>query len=172
MRLRAYPGGVASLGVHFAVGDEVARRLAGVDGDDELEALVEEIEEDSLDVEHFDTDKAWDAIHRSLTDGQLEYDNGEYPLNAVILGGDQLHKGDDYVVGLLPPAQVREVADALADVDRDRLRAGYDQIDAGDYDNDVGDEDFDYTWAGFDGLPAFFRRAADAGLTVIFTVAV
>ncbi|MFC5647340.1 DUF1877 family protein, partial [Kitasatospora cinereorecta] len=69
------------------------------------------------------------AIHRSLTDGYLGYDNGTYPLNAAILGGVQLHEGDDYIVSLLTPDRVRDVADAMAGVGREALKAGYDCID-------------------------------------------
>jgi Domain of unknown function (DUF1877) len=32
------------------------------------------------------------------------------------------------------------------------------------------EDDFEYTWAYFEDLPAFFRKAALAGRSVIFTV--
>jgi hypothetical protein len=160
---------MGSRGVHFAIDDADAERLLAADGDDAVMAIVEEIEE-SGERPHADTDKAWDAIHRSLTDGRLEWDNGTYPLNAVILGGRQLHEGEDYVVAYLAPDQVRDVAAALAEVDRDRLRAGYDRIDGEDYEFATDDEDFDYTWSGFADLPPFFTAAAEAGRHVIFTV--
>ena len=43
-------------------------------------------------------DKAWDGIHRCLTEGQLGSEDGSYPLNAVILGGLPLYQGEDYVI--------------------------------------------------------------------------
>jgi hypothetical protein len=160
---------MGSRGVHFSIDDADAERLLDADGDDDaVMEIIEEIEE-SGDRPHADTDKAWDAIHRSLTDGRLDWDNGAYPLNAVILGGRLLHEGEDYIVAYLTPAQVRDVAAALAGVDRARLRTGYDRIDDEDFEY-ADDDDFDYTWSGFADLPPFFAAAASAGRHVIVTV--
>jgi Domain of unknown function (DUF1877) len=159
-----------SLGVHFAIDAHTAERLLAAADDDAVGALVEEIEEEMVGVEHCDTDKAWDAIHRSLTDGYLGYDNGTYPLNAVILGGRQLYEGDDHIVSLLVPQQVREVATVAASVDRESFKAGYGRIDGADYGPEFGDEDLAYTWSSFAELVAFLQRAAAADTHVIFTV--
>jgi Domain of unknown function (DUF1877) len=161
--------GVGSLGVHFAIDDETADRLLAATDDEAVMAVVEEIEE-SMAFNHCDTDKAWDAIHRSLTDGRLGYGNGEYPLNSAILGSCQLHEGDDYIVSHLTPKRVRDVADALELVDRDRLYAGYQAIDPENYGPEFGAGDFEYTWENFTDVVAFFRRAAETGRHVIFTV--
>lgn len=161
-----------TLGVHFAIDAEAADRLLTAADDDQVAALIEEIEEEAIGVvDHCDTDKAWDAIHRSLTDGYLGYDNGTFPLNAVILGGAQVYEGDDYIVSLLTPEQVREVAGAAAEVDQATLRAGYDRIDVEDYGPEFGDGDFAYTWSNYSDVVTFFQRAAEAGQHVIFTVA-
>ena len=40
----------------------------------------------------------------------------------MILGGEQLHDGNDYIVSYLTAVQVRDVADALAQVDEAWLR--------------------------------------------------
>jgi hypothetical protein len=159
---------MASLGVHFAIDDDTARRLLDAEDDEAVMEIIEEIEEGSADVEHYDTDKAWDGIHRSLTDGYLAYDNGQYPLNAAILGGLQVYEGDDYIVSLLTPDRVRDVANALAEVDRETLYAGYQAIDVGDYGLEYGD--FEYVWGNFTDLVPFFQRAAASGRHVIFTV--
>lgn len=161
---------MGQLGVHFAIDAATAQRLLAADDDDELSALIEEIEMELLDIDSCGTDKAWDAIHRCLTDGYLEYANGTYPLNAVILGGRQLYEGDDYIVSLLTPAQVNDVATALVEVDRDTMWTSYQHIDPDDYGINYGLGDFDYTWANFADLLSFFRRAAEAGKHVIFTV--
>jgi hypothetical protein len=160
---------VGCLGVHFAIDEDVVGRLLAAADDKEVAALIEEIEEEMVGVDHCDTDKAWDAIHRSLTDGSLGYGHDSYPLNVVILGGRQVYEGDDYIVSLVGPDQVRDAAEALATMSRDRLRAGYDRIDAAEYPY-LSDEDFDYTWTNFVDVVAFFQRAAAAGMHVIFTV--
>ncbi|MGC1211521.1 MAG: YfbM family protein [Micromonospora sp.] len=161
---------MGSLGVHFAIDEDMAARLLTAEDDEVVMALIEEVEEETAGVDHCDTDKAWDAIHRSLTDGLLGYDNGDYPLNAVILGGRQLYEGEEYIVSLLTPEQVCDAANVLTVVSRERLRAGYEAIDVADYGPEFGDEDFEYTWENFTGVIAFFERAAQSGRHVVFTV--
>jgi hypothetical protein len=97
------------LGVHFAITPGQERALLAADDEghsDMVGELLEEIEEtwhdDGLKV---DTDKAWDAIHRCLTDGTLDPDGGEYPLSLAVLGGRHLH--DEYYVVYINAAQTR-----------------------------------------------------------------
>jgi len=161
---------MACRGVHFALTDEQADRLleAAEAGDDALMEVVEEIEEAWEREWLAETDKAWDGIHRCLTDGKLEW--GDTPLHKCILGRFNLHAGDDYLINLLDPNEVAEVAAAVAAIDRDALRRGYDAIDPESYYYLVrSDSDFEYTWTNFVGLRDFFRKAADAGRAVMFT---
>src|SRR5690349_17131207 len=93
-------------GVLFAITDERVEALLGAGDDAELMGVVEEIEEAWETPFVAETDKAWDAIHRALTDGSLDNGGGEAPLNRAILGGTHLHQGDDYIVALVPSAEV------------------------------------------------------------------
>lgn len=161
---------MGSLGVHFAVPADVVARLLSASDDDGVRLVIEDIEQETPDVDHCDPDKAWDAIHRCLTDGSLGLDNGFYPLDAAVLGGRHLHEGRDYIVSLLAPDQVRDVARALAEVSGETLRASYLALDQDDYGPEFGDEDFQYTWDNFTDLVSFFHRSALAGSHVIFTV--
>lgn len=155
------------LGVHFAVTAEQEKALLSADGD-EVGELLEDLEEtwddDALKV---DTDKAWDAIHRCLTDGTLDPDAGEYPLSHAVAGGRHLHE-EDYVV-YVTADEVRDVAAALRPIDRAWLRARFDAIDDPDYGGAGDDVDFEYTWSNFEDLRAFYDRAAAAGRAVLFT---
>jgi hypothetical protein len=81
---------MARRGVHFALTEEQLSRLLGVASDEELISFVEDVEEIWDKESLAESDKAWDAIHRCLTDGSLLYESGEYPLNHVICGGRQL----------------------------------------------------------------------------------
>lgn len=74
-------------GVLFALDALDAERILACRGDDEVIALVEEVEEGWARDHLFELDKSWDALHRCLTDGDLAFGNGEYPLSHVILGG-------------------------------------------------------------------------------------
>lgn len=158
-----------SLGMHFAITDDDRRQLLQMEGDDEgLSEFVHEVIEERDDEYNVETDKAWDAIHRSLTDGRLVFDNGTRPLNLAVLGGRLLTSGEDELVVLVDKDQVAAVAAALTAVTEESLRAGYERIDVADY-PEFGDEDFDYTWENFADLTDFWRRAAASERHVIFT---
>src|SRR5688572_23759175 len=81
--------------------------------------------------EHFDdlaggqwsyqSDKAWDAIHRCLTDGRT------------------LDAGEDYTACLVEVRQVRELAAALEGISKVWLRERFDALD-GDYHGSQDDD--------------------------------
>jgi hypothetical protein len=157
------------LGYHFALtGEQERRLLAAADAGDRVAVgvLLEEIEEDDGDELRVDTDMAWDAIHRCLSDGTLDPDGGTPPLSLAVLGGRHMH--DDYYVVHVTAAQARDVAAALRGIDKKELRRRYDAI-APDYGHGLDDEDFAYTWTNFVDMRDFFGRAATAGRPVIFT---
>jgi hypothetical protein len=155
------------LGVHFAITPEEARQIQAQRNDKSLLEVVHEIEERWDEEWLQDTDKAWDAIHRSLTGGSLGW--GDTPFHKVILGKDSLHKSDSYIVNHLTPQEVTEVADAIRGIKRDEFRQGHDQIDPTDYGFPVDDEHFEYVWNWFEELQAFFNKVAGSGRWVMFT---
>lgn len=146
------------------------RLLSTNDDGDLIEIIQEEIEEEWEDGFVMETDKAWDAIHRCLTDGKLGYENGSFPLNACIMGGEQLHEGDDYIISLVRPEKVSEVANALMSITESEMKTKYLAFDPDDYDGEMGDEDFKYTWDWFKDLPSLFKNAAKESRAVLFTV--
>ncbi len=157
-------------GVHFALTAEQASRLMDtpVSNNETLMAFVEDVEE-AWDKEWLqETDKSWDAIHRCLTDGKLEF--GETPWHKCILGSDNQYEGEDYIINFLSPEEVKEVAAVMKDIDRDELRRRYDAIDAETYQGELSDSDFEYTWSWFPHLRDFFRKAASANRAMLFTV--
>lgn len=157
-----------TLGVHFAITGAQADALLDAEDDGDLADLVEEIEE--AGESSYETDKAWDAIHRCLSNGTLEITEGEPPLNRVILGGRLLNEeSTDYVVVVMPE-EVQEIADALRKVTEDWLRDRYETLPFPDYQGEKSDEDWAYTWESFQGLVPFFAEAARDERHVIFTV--
>lgn len=155
--------------VHFALTTEQASRLMNTPGanNDFLLAFVREIEE-AWDEEWLqETDKSWDAIHRCLTDGKLEF--GDSPFHKCILGSDNLYEGNDYIMSFLDPDEVKEVAEAIKDIDRDELGRRYSEIDTERY-GELSDSDFEYTWSWFPHLRDFFQKAAAANRSMLFTV--
>lgn len=161
------------LGVHFSLSAEEAQRLRDFEvEDDRLEYVRETLEEEYF-AEHKDrlaqSDKAWDAMHRTLADGLLTDDGGDYPLNHVILGGERLYLDPDYIMVLKTPEQVRDVAAVLPAIDEAEFRRRYFAIDAYDYGPELGEDDFGYTWSNFEDVRSFWLRAASEGRFVLFT---
>jgi len=157
-------------GVLFALNDEQADSLSSAEGDANVIAIIERIEEAWNTDWLAETDKAWDAMHRALTDGKLEYSNGDYPLKLTILAGFQLVETDNYVASITTEDEVGDVANSLSKIDKDKLRVGYNQIDPADYGSPLSDEDFEYTWSYFQDVAALYQRAAKEKRAVLFTV--
>lgn len=164
---------MAARGVHFALtAEEIDQLLALTTDSERLVHVRDQIEESFFDERPDDlveTDKTWDAIHRCLTDGTLRVDSAQ-PLGVVILGGKSLYSGDDYIMTLKDPGQVRAAAPLLAAVTERRFRATYEQIDQASYGGQLSDDDFEGTWDGFVELREFWERAAELGRNVLFTV--
>lgn len=162
---------MACRGVHFAIEIATMERLVGAKSDAEtLEIVQEDIEGRWDEAWLHETDKSWDALHRCLGNGTLDIPGGFAPLVAAVLGGEQRHSGAGFIVSLVRPEQVREVADALAQVTREWLRQRYDALNPNSYDGELGEDDFRYTWSWFEGLPDLYERAALDGRAVVFTV--
>ena len=161
------------LGVLFSLDENTISKLKSFESDeDRLDFLQEDIEENIMtnDPERFaEFDKSWDALHRSLTDGKFEWANGTYPLNHVILGGQQIYFEDDYIMSLKTPDQVENIAEAIVTITEEELRKGYNKIDSKDYGFDLTDEDFEYTWTWFQNSLEFWKKAASEKRFVLFT---
>lgn len=164
---------MSCLGVHFALTPEEVSALEAFDDEqDRLAFVQEELEERYLEEPKAyaaESDKAWDAMHRALSDGRLTWDGGEFPLNHTVLGGELLYTDADYIMSLKTPEQVQAISAALAAVTEEDFRARYDSIDAEDYGFELDDEDFAYTWSWFQGVRDLYRRAAAEGRFVLFT---
>lgn len=161
---------MACRGVHFAITASEADRLLKAEEESRIDIVQSEIEERGEEDWLYQTDKAWDAIHRCLCDGTLDPDGGSYPLKLAVLNGAQLYSEDDYILSLVTPTEVRDVADALAAIDQQWLRTQYDGIDPEDYGVEKTETDWEYTWDYFEGLVPFFQRAAKAERYVLFSV--
>jgi hypothetical protein len=164
---------MSCLGVLFSLDGDTVRKIKSFQSDtDRLEYLQEEVEETYF--EQFpdrvaELDKSWDALHRSLTDGKLEYSNGSFPVNHIILGGEILYEQGNYIITLKTPEQVKEIAEAVEKLNEVTLRNGYFKIDSTDYGFPLTDEDFEYTWAWFEDSKEFWKLASKESRFVLFT---
>lgn len=163
---------MGQLGSLIALNDDDARVLRACRDDASCRTFVVDVlQEREFDSQWYcSTDKAWDALHRCLAAGTLDPAGGTYPLNHVILGGEQLHRTDNFIISCKTPAQVRDIALALADVDIDSLRILHNNLDADDYGAPLDDEHLEYMCGYFANIVAFYQRAAAAGRGVVFSV--
>lgn len=161
---------MACRGVFFALNDDDAQRLLAAAGDDRgHRTTVDEIE-DKWDEEWLaETDKAWDALHRCLSDGRLNFEALTHRAMCV-LGGQQLYGGDNYIVSLLTPEQVKQVAAAIRDIDEAWIRNRCFSIPADDDELPISQADCLYTVSYFEGVQALDQKAAMSGRAMIFTV--
>ncbi len=164
---------MACLGVHFALTAEEAKTLKSFKNDSErLEHLQEEIEETYINGRpglFAETDKAWDAMHRLLSDGELSYYDGPEPLRFAVIGGDPIYAERDYIMSLKTPEQVKAVAAALPTITKAGFREKYNLMDEAKYGCPKSDEDFEYTWDWFTGVVTLYQKAAEEGRFVLFT---
>jgi len=175
---------MSSRGVHFSVTRGQMNRLLRIASNQELdpeerdEAVLEqviEIEEQWNRDELFQTDKAWDAIHRCLTGddtpkGRLNPGKGDYPLKLCFLGGAPLYSGRDYTITLIEPGQVADLARALKGIDEGWMRERFFRLKPRATLYPINEEEFQYAWGNFQGFPEFVARAAAKRRASLFTV--
>ena len=118
--------------------------------------------------------QAWDAIHRALTNGKLEYGGKNPPGCWVILGGEVL-RGDregeeDYIVTCKNPHQVKRIYQFLQELTEEKFRERYFAIDPEEYGFELSEEDFEYTWYYLSDSIPFWKNAAEKQLWVLFDV--
>lgn len=161
---------MACRGVFFALTSAQEAALMSTRGDNEVRAFVADVEQQWNKPWLCETDKAWDAMHRCLSDGTLGCGRRASSLDMAVLGGGHHHEGDEYVVAHLRAHEVTSVAAALETVTQEWMRERYDRIDPSEYQGVLSDDDFDYTWYWFGEVREFYRRAAADNRPVIFTV--
>jgi hypothetical protein len=161
---------MACRGVLFALSTEDEQKVLSCSSDEELLRLIQDDIEERWEEEHLEqTDKAWDAMHRCLTDGQLSFYDPSV-LGLCILGGRPLYKDTQtYVVSYKNAEQTKKAAEAAAKVTKDWLRDRYFKLPS-KYEFPLSEEDFEYTWEYFEGARDFYAKAAKDGRAVIFTV--
>jgi hypothetical protein len=115
-------------------------------------------------------DKAWDGIHRCLTEGRPGSEDGACPPNAVVLGGLPLHRGEGYVVSYNTPAEVREreVAAALAVLDLAPFLARYRALDQEEYGAPTDQAGLECLNSYLGKITTFYQRAAQTGRASVF----
>ena len=162
---------MSCLGGFRAVTEREVQRLRAVPRKDRG---VDYLDCEMAQEECYDVDKSWDAMHRALTGGKLEYGDAGAPGCWVVLGGEVL-RGDregaeDYIIVAKSPEQVRRVDQFLQGLTEAAFRKLYFAIDPVAYGFDLSEDDFDYTWSNLADSRPFWHSAAEKGLWVLFDV--
>ena len=157
--------------------DEAATLRAADDVDVLLEKLNDLYTTADQDARIRSVDKSWDAMHQVLCGGWLDDVHGEPALRACVLGATQLSDRDDWIISFVEPALANQVAAAIDPIEEARFREQYFGLNQNPpgfgvhrYEEDLTEQDFEYTWSYFCEVRDFYRRAAERGLAVIFAV--
>jgi hypothetical protein len=157
--MRRWPDGF----VVFAISDELLSKLPSAAGDDALVTIVpERIEQLGKNSGYMSWTKHRMRSIVGLTDGDIGFNKGVFPLHHAILAGERLHKANNYIVS--------EIMIALRRVTEAGFRHKYFLINPAGYSRALSAKDSEYTWDYFNGLADFYGRAASEGRDAIFTV--
>jgi len=163
---------VVGRGFHIALAREHAKTLFGIKEDAALRKFLDELKarpDMKKSGRVLDLGTLWEAIHRCLTEGELDPAAGDFPLNTAVLGGKRLHQGDDYVAVLIRPDMTRFIADALAELEEDDVRKKFFSLKGGSYTQPIDEKHFMEMWLRFQDLKVFFEAATQNMEAVVFT---
>jgi hypothetical protein len=163
---------VVGPGYHIALGREHAKTLFGLKDDAALRGFLEELKarpDMKKSGRVLDMGALWEALHRCLTDGELDPAGGDFPLNHAVLGGKQLLKGADYTAVLIRPDMTRFIADALVELTEDDLRKRFFGLAGGSYQEPIDEKHFMQLWLKLQDLKLFFEAATENLEAVVFT---
>jgi hypothetical protein len=163
---------VLGRGYYLALARDHAKRLFAIKEDAELAAFMTELKtspEMKKSGRALDVGTMWDALHRIMTDGELDPSGGDFPANHAVLGGRQLHHGSDFSAILIRPDIVPFVSDALKELKQAEVREKFENLPAS-YEKPRGDKEFTELWLVIQKLRTFFDAAGENLEAVVFTV--
>jgi len=110
----------------------------------------------------------WDTLHRCLTDGTLDPNAGDPPLNQCFLGGRSMYDREDAIVSLVRPDMAPYVAEALGDIKFEDLRKKYFALDPAAYGHPLHEKDLEKAWIVFQQVRTFYEFASEDLSAVLF----
>ena len=99
------------IGIYYALDPQTAQSLRGLSSTERL-TRISALAESVKGADKLDVDESWDAMHRALTDGTLTVppESERRATSYVVLGGESLIEGDEWIVMLSRGDQVRAAA--------------------------------------------------------------
>ena len=122
-----------------------------------------------------DLDKAWESIYFLLTGcTSSDFENAEPPISLILFNGALIDENQDMGYGpatYVSPEQVKEILEALPDLDKEQLRARFDSLKSKDavlYPFNPDSEDmFDYVLDYYKEMFNFYKLAAENDQAII-----
>jgi hypothetical protein len=163
---------VVGNGYLIALTREHAKRVFAQQADEQLRQLLGELR-NMPDLKKsgrvLELGNLWDPLHRCLTEGELDPNSGELPLNQTILGGRQLHQGSDWAAAMVRPDMTTFVAEALADVKEEEFRQKFFGLSPASYGRPIDEKHFMEVWVALRQVKVFYEASAENLEAVIFT---
>ncbi len=159
-------------GYHIALSRDYAKRVFAAKDDPSLPPLLEELLSDKSlreNAQILELKRTWDPIHRCLTEGTLDPEGGEFPLNHVILGGKKLHHASDYAAVVIRPDMVTFIAEALRELREPDFRKRYFALAEHSFDQPLNDKEYAYVWHMVQEIRTFFEFCDEERFAILFT---
>ncbi|MCA9144674.1 MAG: DUF1877 family protein [Planctomycetaceae bacterium] len=161
-------------GAYIVLTREDAKELFSQEGDAAVRTVAERLRNSKKHIELdlvLECGTSWDPIHRALTDGTLNQDVEDFPLDHCVLGGKRLHEGKDFEAILIRPDIVPHVAAGMHDLKRAEFTERYMALDPAAYGKQPTEAEGDETWAMLKLIRQLFEDAGNEHAAVLFTVA-
>jgi hypothetical protein len=162
---------VVGNGYLLALTREHAKRIFAQPGGEQLRQLLEELRQTS-DLKKsgrvLELGNLWDPLHRCLTEGELDPNSGDVPLNLAILGGRQLHQGNEWAAAMVRPDMTTFVAEALGDVKEEEFRQKFFALNPASYCRTIDEKHFMEVWVALRQVTAFYEASSENLEAVVF----
>lgn len=166
---------MSMIGNYYMTDTETIKKIR--QGEISVEDLIYDENDDVDEEKALDIDKAWHAIHFTLT-GEMDEGDNDNILSKVIFSGNPVN---DENVGYGPAMEltadeVKKIYLAIRDISMSDFRSNFNVKKM--HENDIypimDDEDegefFEYVWFAFEALREFFAKASKGGNCLLFYI--
>jgi Domain of unknown function (DUF1877) len=171
IELRTFGAIVVGPGYHFALSRDNAKKVFAVTDPKGFLTLFDEFK-NSKDMQKNDqileNKRTWDAIHRALTEGELDPQGGEMPLNHVILGGKPVNAGEDYFAAVVRPDLTPFLSEALHDMKESDFRQKYFALQNTSYSQPINEKEYALVWHQVQEIRSFLEFCSEERFAILF----
>jgi len=163
---------MSMIGNYYMIDEEIIKKIR--QGELLVENLIYDENDDVDEEKSLDIDKAWHAIHFTLT-GEIGKVNNDDVLCKIVLSGNLVNDED---VGYGPAHEitsdeVKKINLAIKDMSEDDFRSRFNfqkMVESEVYPISEGEDEgefFEYIWYYFDALKVFFAKASESNSCIL-----